>query len=457
MTDNQHKLVPTALLLLTGLIVPNVLFTGGALLGIAIESRTLAIVLYCLIALLPGPVWIRVALFAVVLAFDVISIMAGLFGFDAVAMLMNFRYALEIDVLSNRLYLVIVCTAVAVLVGNIVLMITRKEDIRRGERSILLAACLALIFFDGISHSSSSTYLWGQFKPLPAFSSSVAQSNLLRTVERADKPHVLLVMMESFGTFHDRTYRDLVFEPLLRRKLPGHAIIGGDTPFWATTTAAEMRELCGSTMDYRDVQSGADPECMPDIFRKAGYRTVAFHGFWASFFHRDTWYPRLGFERSVFLADLRKVVSDVRCGTVWQGICDNEVGDRIEMELENAAGPTFLYWLTLNSHVPVGELQTGELRCGTPAAPVENLEVCRMVELWRDVVAKVAELAEKHENLEVLLVGDHRPPLLHRTARYMFSDDTVPWLHLALKPQQLANGKSPAQSLVRPQSRPANN
>ena len=51
------RALQTVLLVMAGLVIPNALFTGGAFFGIALEPRTIAIAVYCLLFAFPLPTW----------------------------------------------------------------------------------------------------------------------------------------------------------------------------------------------------------------------------------------------------------------------------------------------------------------------------------------------------------------------------------------------------------------
>jgi phosphoglycerol transferase MdoB-like AlkP superfamily enzyme len=69
-------------------------------------------------------------------------------------------------------------------------------------------------------------------------------------------------------------------------------------------------------------------------------------------FKRGLWYPNIGFEKREFEKDLRQAGAR-RCGGVFAGACDRDIPAHIGNTLRAAEKPTFLYWLTLNSHLPV--------------------------------------------------------------------------------------------------------
>ncbi|MOA30206.1 hypothetical protein D3C78_1512730 [compost metagenome] len=94
--------------------------------------------------------------------------------------------------------------------------------------------------------------------------------------------------------------------------------------------------------------------------------------------------------------------------------------------------PTFLYWLTLNSHLPYDarDIQ-GDNRCvGLPSdAPAS---VCRHHLLGREFFDALTQLLLRPEmhGAEVVVVGDHAPPFAEIKARQLYDSGRVGFLHL---------------------------
>lgn len=59
-------------------------------------------------------------------------------------------------------------------------------------------------------------------------------------------------------------------------------------------------------------------------------------------------------------------------------------------------------------------------------------DVCRMAELWRDLFGAIARLALDPAigPAEILVVGDHAPPLWSRRGRGQFMPGKVAWYRL---------------------------
>ena len=115
---------------------------------------------------------------------------------------------------------------------------------------------------------------------------------------------------------------------------------------------------------------------------------------------------------------------------MFAGLCDKDVADAIRDRLtEQPAERKFLYWLTLNSHIPYVRKQKGELKCGSDAAAIANTQVCELTELWADVFDSVATIA-KDPGLpptDIFIVGDHTTPLWNRAAAAHFTPHKVQW------------------------------
>jgi phosphoglycerol transferase MdoB-like AlkP superfamily enzyme len=208
----------------------------------------------------------------------------------------------------------------------------------------------------------------------------------------------------------------------------------GSTTYYGSTTSAEMRELCNTREPYQEILDGKDFDCLPERMAARGYQTSAFHGFSAGFFDRYAWYPSVGFEKRTFGEDLAGTLQR-RCGTTFMGMCDVDIIPLIGRQLREAAKPTFAYWLTLNTHVPIRP-QEGTPRLGCEKGGViGQVEVCYMTEIWLDVLRGLVNLTADIPPTEILIVGDHAPPLWSKAGRNLFTPGKVPWIRLKPVPQ----------------------
>jgi phosphoglycerol transferase MdoB-like AlkP superfamily enzyme len=196
-----------------------------------------------------------------------------------------------------------------------------------------------------------------------------------------------------------------------------------------------MRELCGTTDSFRRLRdrsrSGAD--CLPARLRAEGYRTMGLHGMTEAFYDRRQWWPTVGLDDSRFLEHLTGQAGLGLCGGVFVGICDRDLVAQIFARLQAADAPQFIYWLTLNSHIPVSAEVTRETGCDRSMAPFATDRVCTLGRMWAGIIQDLARgLAEgdRAAPTDILIVGDHAPPLFLPRDRRQFAADVVPWILL---------------------------
>ncbi|MCH7865190.1 MAG: hypothetical protein IIC56_08270 [Proteobacteria bacterium] len=81
----------------------------------------------------------------------------------------------------------------------------------------------------------------------------------------------------------------------------------GTISFRGSTTAGEMRELCGTRNSYLTILDASFDvaKCLPNRLAEMGHRSIAFHGFRSGFFSRHLWYPAMGFTDNVFFEQFK--------------------------------------------------------------------------------------------------------------------------------------------------------
>ena len=126
------------------------------------------------------------------------------------------------------------------------------------------------------------------------------------------------------------------------------------------------------------------------------------------------------------------------CPGVFVGACDRDIPRQIGAALREAREPRFLYWLTVNSHLPV--LRNDRLQTENCAAFDARLDrdypmVCRLLQLFDQTAGALAGeiTAPGFPDTDILIVGDHLPPFFDRHHRDQFAPDRVPWILLRPK------------------------
>ena len=264
------------------------------------------------------------------------------------------------------------------------------------------------------------------FLELPADAAAVSRwTDLFASQGLPEK--MLLVVNESWGVAHDPRIQQALLKPL-------HAIARGrgeqgNLPFVGATVAGELRELCLLSPNHYNlapVISGFE-DCLPNRLKLQGYRTASVHGAVSLMYDRRNWYPRLGFDESVFFENN---AWSQRCYS-FPGACDLDLRDSVSGFLVQD-GKRFLYWLTLNSHAfyDQRDIRIDRFDCGQFAIAPESLD-CRNLKLQAQFFHGLGELlrSEKLSGMAVLVVGDHAPSLTRvQGADAIFVDGVVPWI-----------------------------
>lgn len=426
----------TILLLLGAILLPNVAFFALSAV-LALPHRLCAICLYAAVALLCGRArtGVVVGLWLAALVCDVFLLVTSMFVLDLAAVAGWLRMLPHLDLLASHFYAAMLAGLAAVTMLNLSFLCWSGPAMARGSRAALSAA-LVLIAAADVARAGGALPDFARWTGSePMFESGVEQSGFVEVVREPDtRRHVLLVLVESFGRLRDPDHHALLMAPFadaaLRR---GFAVRTGTTAFAGSTAQGEMRELCLTREPYRALLTGARPSCLPAAFAARGFRTVSVHGFSKAFYERSAWYPLIGFMRSEFQESLQ-LTRARRCGSTFAGPCDVDLAEMIRVRMRSAAEPVFVYWLTLNSHVPVKPGQaTRRFDCET-GGPFGDAEVCSMAEIWIDLFEAVKRIAADLPQAEILLVGDHAPPLWRRSARELFEPDRVPWIRLSPRP-----------------------
>ncbi len=200
------------------------------------------------------------------------------------------------------------------------------------------------------------------------------------------------------------------------------------------TANTEFEFLTGNTMaflpqgsvPYQQYVNG-EMTALPEHLRNLGYETVAAHPYYAGGWERDTVYPWLGFERSIFKNDylmpkyLRQYVSDESC-----------VEKLIECyETKEKGKPLFAFNVTMQNH---GGYQDSYDNF-TPDIAVEdssNVSLNQYLSLIKRSDAALEHLVDYFSNVEektvIVFFGDHQPS--DTVAATVLAKNGMAWNHL---------------------------
>ena len=424
---------PTLLLCVAGVLLPNALSVGALLAGIGSPPRTAAIFAYAALALaarIAKPT-IVAALYLAIAAYDTVSTVALLFNLAPSEVGLALNLTAELKLFHSPLYIALVLGLAALVIANITFLIWKRDTLRRGNPAVMALIAFAFGAADLLANTSPHYQfgtLYGANKPME---SAGEESGFRRTVLAAKPRNALMVMVEAMGHFADPAKQAILLQSfrdanLLKR----YDVKIGTTTYYGSTTHAEMRELCNTRQSYLDVLRDDTIVCLPELLDDRGYQTVSLHNFTSAFFGRHDWYPKLGFEKRIFGQDVIDSMQRL-CGGPFRGPCDVDLIPMIGKQLREAKQPTFFYWMTLSTHVPVAPREgTPRLGCENHGGAVGHVEVCHMTEMWLDLFDGLARMAVNAPLMEILIVGDHAPPLWSKAGRELFTPGKVTWIRL---------------------------
>ncbi|MEN3952205.1 hypothetical protein [Iodidimonas sp. SYSU 1G8] len=427
---------PVLVFLAAAILLPNLLYLGAMAIGIGTPPRPIAILLYPVIALFAPriPRVATVAAYLTLAIYDLFTTVGLMFNFVATELLGSVRFSSQLNPLESSLYVALAAVFLSATIGALWLLTRERDALRRAPLAVPLAMALCL----------SGGDLWLNRLPHYNFGSAVAQGHPFESAARESgfeaaalsgpPRNVLLVIVEGLGVFQDPGQQRLVTAPLARVGDTGrYAVTMGTTTYFGSTTAAELREMCATRASYTHFLDKPAPDCLPHRLAARGMDSIGLHGFSGDMFERTRWWPHMGLRRALFGDAMTELP---QCGGVFHGACDPAMAATVADLLRAAPGPLLVYWLTLNTHVPVEDGEhSGAIPCRADG-PFGDSEVCDMAGMWHDLFEKIAGLAADPSlpPMEILVVGDHAPPLLDRDLRTMFQPGRVTWIRLAPRP-----------------------
>ncbi len=381
--------------------------------------------------------WVQWLAFVGVMSYSMLSFVGGLFNLNISSLIYSLQFFAELKPDSSIEYIIVSILAVFTMV--VAFWLLRRPGNFSNPWLIILSG--GLIMGLATADFAMGQGMRGHYKrSAPAgafFESATGQTQF---AARADgKRHLVLIMVESLGVPQDnQAMSDKLFAYYENSAIQQrYDVSKGTNLYYNSTTAGEVREMCGRWGDYYDLVETKDDSCMPAQLAAKGYATQAMHSFQGGFFKRNEWYPNIGFQQQEFWPDLQKRGAEW-CGGVFAGACDRQIPKLLAENLKQAKQPTFLYWLTLNAHLPVPtglNLNVDDCQKVSPALAKDFPMICRQFAIFDDIDrALIAEItASDFPEADILIVGDHMPPYYDRHHRSQFDPERVPWLYLKHK------------------------
>ncbi|AJA08215.1 hypothetical protein SKP52_06450 [Sphingopyxis fribergensis] len=393
----------------------------------------------------PARTLLAIAMFA----FSLMLYTTMSFNLEPTEMLNSIEFAGELDPVQSPEYLFGGVVLAASLVALVVLGPRIPPLKTRDHRIVAVALILLLINADVFATAATrGSYKMRAPEGVPVDSAAIQNDIRPATVKARN---LLVIVVESWGVSsdpYDRALQDQLWNP--RRWSGRYEVTRGKSRYYGSTTSAELRELCGVWSAGFKSYDFDRADCLPKEFRVAGFQVDAMHSFNGVFFDRAVWYPKIGFERALFAKELIARGADHCSGSVFPGACDNDIPRLIGQRLREEPGiRKFIYWLTLNGHIPVPaspELGTDDCRLGDAAWRDQYPMLCRGFELQRQLADSISAEIMKPDfpDTDILIVGDHMPPYFKRDMRMRFDSAHVPWIMLRSR----HGAKPPAQARV---------
>lgn len=432
---------PTVLLCIAGVVLPNALSLGALAAGIGSPPRTAAIIAYATLAvmarIIPAP--LTVLLFLATAAYDAVATIALLFNLAPSEIMLALHLSADLKLFASPLYAAMISGLVLLLGVNIAVLTFKRDLLRRGNPAVMMGLALAFAAADFFTNTSAHYQFGTLYATGKPMETSAESSGFRAAALSGSGRNVLMIMVEALGQFADPWRQSVLLQPFQNAELlKRYDVSTGSTTYYGSTTAAEMRELCNTRESYETVLEGTQFVCLPHQMEQRGYRTVSLHNFTSNFFQRKDWYPKLGFEARLFRDDLTGYLKR-QCGGPFRGPCDVDVVPFIGKQLREANKPTFFYWMTLSTHVPIAPNEgSPRLNCTRDGGPIGQVEVCYMTEMWMDVFEAIGRMTADLPPTEILLVGDHAPPLWSKAGRRLFTPGQVTWVRLTPKAQRVS-------------------
>jgi phosphoglycerol transferase MdoB-like AlkP superfamily enzyme len=292
-----------------------------------------------------------------------------------------------------------------------------------------------------VAHESlKRSIVVGNDAPMSSASTKLVGLDAASRRGSATLPNVVLILVESWGKSRVADVEAGLVRPYADEGLSQkYTVRQGTVPFHGATIDGEARELCGSAIGFGLLSASVTQlkGCLPAKMNGMGYHTMGVHGFSGRMFDRGEWYRTIGFNEAWFREGLQRSGLPVCLGP-FPGVCDAAVsvwiGDRLQ---RSSDAPEFIYWVTLNSHlpVPIPNMVKSPPSCEGSRVTAESPALCSWYQLEFNVHRSVADLAmrETARPTVFLIVGDHAPPFSSAKLRSQFSDEVVPYVLLEPK------------------------
>jgi phosphoglycerol transferase MdoB-like AlkP superfamily enzyme len=378
-------------------------------------------------------VWIRRAGIVFCFLTSVMMYIAISFNLNPTTVVASVEFARELDLRQSPEYLMAVGTILVAMVLAIKFAPQVPKLSTLDHKIMALATVALLILVDGAATAGAR----GSYK-MTAPADAPIDSAMIRnelTPSTVSARNLVVILVESLGqpnNPHDQALFDKAWGKA--RWSSRYEVTGGTSAYYGSTTNAELREWCSVWKDFESFDFD-NAHCLPAQFKDAGFHTTSIHTFTGDFFERQTWHPKLGFQDQLFMPELLGLDAH-KCGGVFPGACDTDIPSIIGDKLRSLPDQrNLIYWLTLNSHLPVAEdsdAHTDNCRLADQNWNEQFPMLCRSYLLQQRLADSIMKEVMRPDfpEADILIVGDHMPPFFQRALRNRYDAEHVPWIML---------------------------
>lgn len=265
----------------------------------------------------------------------------------------------------------------------------------------------------------------------------------LKTGDIKNYDNVILIVVESLGLAKDHDLQKMLSDVFLDKKIQdNYEVISRNIPFFGSTTPAEFRELCGKKFNANYPKSTDKDKllgCLPSLFSKNEFSTYGIHNSNHYFYHRSMWYDNLGFDNIIFAEEMESHYGlQTIYGPPFPGVRENEVFDVVLKDILKKPERKFLYFLTIESHIPVfSDMNRNGFSKIAGDNPIlkNDKQIRGMYEMYYNIFYHVSKLAKEMSGKKniFIIVGDHKPPFTVNEESELFDDTNVPFFVLISK------------------------
>lgn len=286
-----------------------------------------------------------------------------------------------------------------------------------------------LIPASGVTSSYISTQnafvanLFLQSRDLPLKKPKDYEARLLRleqyssdaSTKVSQTPDIVVIMNESFADLRcygaqiaPEIYRD--WDEILARSAHGTAyssVFGGNTPNaeYEFLTGDSLLFYTGTPIPYETAIRQEVP-ALPGLLAQLGSGTVAMHPNEGIVWSRERVYPKLGFERSVFLPEYENT------DQIRRYVSDQANYTQVLRVLEEGTGPQFLFNVTIQNHGSYEEEDFANLNALLDSR-TNCSQTCQYLTLVKESGKALKEflqqLEQRPRKTYVVFFGDHQP------------------------------------------------